>query len=104
MSALFSGLAFVGIIVAIFQQREELALQRKELADTREELKRAATAQEEARQALNKTIYAQTFKVALDVLDSPETRDARSYMLAFKRGQPDAQPEMWQARPYIRPM
>ncbi|MBI5846024.1 MAG: putative phage abortive infection protein [Deltaproteobacteria bacterium] len=39
MNALFSGLAFAGIIVAIILQNEELKLQREELKSTRDELK-----------------------------------------------------------------
>jgi hypothetical protein len=38
VNALFSGLAFAGLIIAIFLQREELQLQRRELALTREEM------------------------------------------------------------------
>lgn len=48
VSALFSGLALVGVIYAVTLQTEELGLQRQELAYTREELRRAATAQEES--------------------------------------------------------
>jgi hypothetical protein len=39
VNALFSGLAFAGIIITIFLQKEELALQRKELRDTRKVFK-----------------------------------------------------------------
>ncbi len=46
VNALFSGLAFAGIIYTIFLQKEELALQREELKANREELARAAKAQE----------------------------------------------------------
>jgi hypothetical protein len=51
INALFSGLAFAGVIIAILLQRRELELQRQELAATRAELSRAATAQEETRKA-----------------------------------------------------
>jgi hypothetical protein len=37
LNALFSGLAFAGLIIALRMQREELALQRQELRHTREE-------------------------------------------------------------------
>jgi hypothetical protein len=37
-NALFSGLAFAGLLIAVLLQREELQLQRKELKDTREVL------------------------------------------------------------------
>lgn len=46
LEALFAGLAFAGVIIAILQQREELALQREELRLTREEM-------EQSTQALN---------------------------------------------------
>ena len=39
VNALFSALAFAGVIVAVFLQKKELQLQREELASTREELK-----------------------------------------------------------------
>jgi hypothetical protein len=48
ISALFSGAALIGVVLAIFLQREELSLQRQELKETREELKRAAEAQEQS--------------------------------------------------------
>jgi hypothetical protein len=38
VNALFSGLAFVGVVAAILLQRRELGLQREELAETRKEL------------------------------------------------------------------
>ena len=46
INALFSGLAFGGIIYTILLQRKELKLQREELTLTRKELKRTANAQE----------------------------------------------------------
>ena len=48
VNALFSGLAFVGVIYAILLQRKELQLQRRELESTREEMK---LAREEARRS-----------------------------------------------------
>lgn len=51
-NTLFSGLAFAGVIYAIFLQRRELELQRMELRQTRKELKRTAIAQEKSEQAL----------------------------------------------------
>ncbi|MFW9641928.1 hypothetical protein V3H44_22885 [Vibrio parahaemolyticus] len=46
LTALFSGLAFAGMIITILMQREELKLQREELSLTREELSKAAVAQQ----------------------------------------------------------
>lgn len=45
VNALFSGLAFAGIIYAILLQSKELELQREELKLTREELSKSALAQ-----------------------------------------------------------
>lgn len=39
VNALFSGLAFAGLIITLIMQHEELGLQRKELAQTNEELR-----------------------------------------------------------------
>ncbi len=52
VNALFSGMAFAGVIVTILLQREELRLQRLELRQTREELRRSAAAQEASERAL----------------------------------------------------
>jgi hypothetical protein len=54
INALFSGLAFAGIIFTILLQREELKLQRKELELTRVELTRTASAQEASQKELSK--------------------------------------------------
>ncbi len=52
VNALFSGLAFAGLIFAILLQREDLELQRQELTLTRQELSRSAAAQEQSEVAL----------------------------------------------------
>ncbi len=52
VNALFSGLAFLGVVYAILLQRQELILQRQELAATRQELARGAAAQEVSQAAL----------------------------------------------------
>jgi len=52
VNALFSGLAFTGVIIALVFQRRELELQRIELELTRKELKRTAEAQEGSQGAL----------------------------------------------------
>ena len=52
VNALFSGLAFSGLIFAILLQREDLELQRQELTLTRRELSRSAVAQEQSEAAL----------------------------------------------------
>jgi hypothetical protein len=77
INALFSGLAFAGVVFAILLQRQELALQRQELSETRQEMKRTADAQDAAQRALNQTIWAQSLKVALDILEEPRIKTAR---------------------------
>lgn len=52
VNALFSGLAFAGLIFAILLQREDLELQRQELTLTRHELARTAEAQVQSEAAL----------------------------------------------------
>lgn len=88
INALFSGLAFAGVIVAILLQREELKLQREELAANRAELQRAATAQEKSREALRKTIYAQAYMNAVAILQADEVRTARRYVFTHLRKAP----------------
>lgn len=58
INALFSGLAFAGLIVTLLYQKEELKLQREELAQTRGELK----GQREEFEEQNKTMKRQRFE------------------------------------------
>lgn len=61
VNALFSGLAFAGIIITILLQRKELSLQRQELEETRAELKRTADAQDTQIKVLMSQQYQTTF-------------------------------------------
>ena len=58
VNALFSGLAFAGIIYTILLQRTELELQREELRATRQEMARSALAQEKSEGALQSQVLA----------------------------------------------
>jgi len=58
LNALFSGLAFWGVIYAILLQRSELALQRKELELTRQEVR----GQKEQLEEQNLTMKQQRFE------------------------------------------
>jgi len=58
VNALFSGLAFAGLIFTIILQKKELSLQREELTQTREELK----GQKEQLEEQNKTLKVQRFE------------------------------------------
>ena len=70
VNALFSGLAFAGLVVTIFLQRNELALQRNELELTRQELSRSAQAQEDASRALTAQIEMQILSSRLNALNT----------------------------------
>jgi hypothetical protein len=70
INALFSGLAFAGIIYTILLQKKELTLQRAELEDTRVELKRAADAQERSGRAFQKQIEMMNLSARLNALNS----------------------------------
>lgn len=58
VNALFSGLAFAGLIFTIILQKKELALQREELTQTREELK----GQKKQLEKQNETLKIQRFE------------------------------------------
>jgi uncharacterized protein HemX len=70
VNALFSGLAFAGVIYAIYLQREELSLQRKELELTRRELKRSAEAQEETVDKMTEQVKMQVLSGKLNALST----------------------------------
>lgn len=61
VNALFSGLAFVGVIFAILLQSNELKLQRKELKFTRDELKGQKVQLEAQNSTLRKQNFENTF-------------------------------------------
>lgn len=61
VNALFSGLAFAGLIITLILQKQELGLQRDELEQTREELKN----QRKEFEVQNKTLKCQQFEAAL---------------------------------------
>ena len=74
VNALFSGLAFAGIIIALILQKEELALQRQELKETREELKGQREQMELQNQFFKKQVFENTFfqllKLHNDIISS----------------------------------
>lgn len=55
VNALFSGLAFAGVIITILLQRDELELQRKELELTRKEMENSTDALQKQVEAMKKT-------------------------------------------------
>lgn len=61
VNALFSGLAFAGVIYAIILQRDELGLQRRELEMTRAELKGQKEAMLQQRETMDLQRFENTF-------------------------------------------
>lgn len=61
VNSLFSGLAFAGLIVTLLYQKEELKLQREELAQTREELKGQRAEFEEQNKTMKRQRFENTF-------------------------------------------
>jgi hypothetical protein len=61
IAALFSGLAFLGVIYAVILQKQELSLQRKELELTRDELKGQKEQLEAQNATLSKSNFDETF-------------------------------------------
>ena len=77
VNALFSGLAFAGILFALHLQRQELVVQREELRAqreelrlTREELSRTAAAQEASQDALGRQAVLMQSTARLNALRS----------------------------------
>ena len=67
VNALFSGLAFAGILIALYMQKHELELQREELSATREELKGQKKQLEIQNKTSEKQRFENTFFQLLDV-------------------------------------
>lgn len=68
INALFSGLAFAGVALAILLQRNELRLQREELELTRKELTRTAAAQEAAEYSIGQQAMVMKVTAHLNAL------------------------------------
>jgi hypothetical protein len=88
INALFSGLAFAGVIIAILLQREELELQRHEIAANRLELARAASAQEKLYRS------ARLFEAIRYVEDADSRRARRIVYQKLKRS--PSVPNWWE--------
>ena len=66
LTALFSGLAFAGMLGALYLQKQELALQRKELFDTRRVLEETSKANQETAEIARRNLRAQYLTRWLD--------------------------------------
>lgn len=82
VNALFSGLAFAGLIVAIVLQRRELQLQRYELRETRAEFRQQREQMEAQTSSLRRQTFENTFFQLLrahnDIVNSIDLRDYRA--------------------------
>lgn len=68
VNALFSGLAFAGLIYTIVLQKQDLALQRDEIALNRAELKKTAKAQQKSEKALTEQVEQMKIASRLNAL------------------------------------
>ena len=91
INALFSGLAFVGLVYAILLQRRELELQRLELQATREEMKlarteaaRSASAQEGAARVSAITTLLEHHRSQIDRIKSNLRIPDASHITGFR--------------------
>lgn len=71
--ALFTGLAFWGVILTVLLQRQELQLQRQELAETREEIRGQRLQMELQNQTQSRQQFEATFFQLLNLLNSVVT-------------------------------
>jgi hypothetical protein len=82
INALFSGLAFAGLIVAIVLQRRELELQRRELRETRAEFRQQRQQMEAQTLSLRRQTFENTFFQLLrahnDIVNAIDLRDYRA--------------------------
>lgn len=68
INALFSGFAFLGVIITIFLQKKELEYQREELIQTRNELKKSTIAQENSEKALRNQVESSLIAAKVNAL------------------------------------
>jgi hypothetical protein len=77
LAALFSGLAFVGVVAAIFLQWKELGYQREELRQTKEAMQKSAATQEDQTMELREQTQLLRTQVAEQIADSRQGHLAR---------------------------
>jgi len=85
LTALFSGLAFVGMITAVVLQTKELGFQREELALTRQELVGSRNAQEDIAKHQRNAISLQVILPLMDEVGGDQMRKAIIKISDFKR-------------------
>ena len=70
VNALFSGLAFAGLIYTIILQKRDLEMQREEVKMNRSELKKSASAQQKSEKALSQQVEQMKVTSRLNALNT----------------------------------
>lgn len=70
INALFSGLAFAGVLYAIFLQSEDLKIHKTELELNRKELRASANAQNQAQKALREQVTQMQLTAKLNAMNT----------------------------------
>jgi hypothetical protein len=70
VNALFSGLAFAGLIYTIVLQKKDLEMQRSEIKMNRAELKKSAAAQQKSEKALSEQVEQMKVTARLNALNT----------------------------------
>ena len=70
VNSLFSGLAFAALLLTIFQQRQEIKLNRTAIEQNRKELAKAAAAQHLAQQALKEQVAQMNLTARLNAMNT----------------------------------
>ncbi len=68
INSLFSGLAFLGVIITVYLQKKELEYQRLEIIQTRIELEKSATAQQNSEKALQSQVESTLIAAKINAL------------------------------------
>lgn len=80
INALFSGLAFAGVIWALLLQTQELSAQRQSDAETQRRLYEASKLQAATVDAMREITHAHSYKTAVELLQSEKVRAARRHV------------------------
>ena len=101
LNSLFSGLAFVGVIIAILMQKEELRLQREEVKMQRIETARLADTQEQSKkileiqaEAMKKNAYIGALSANLDAVNKSIAEEMQRVRSVTSIGMSTGRPTM----------
>lgn len=100
VNALVSGLAFIGLIVTLRMQKQELRLQRQELKETREQFERSATAQEESEKQLQRQVDLMYVSSYLSLLQMQKADPSQAQIIMDRLKKENEQALSRLARPF----